>query len=81
MSNIVGLRKERDMARGIEAACWGSATKDGEVRQSKAGNAFGIVSIAVNDGKIDDQGREQSTFIKVLLFTALAHEAANIKKG
>jgi single-stranded DNA-binding protein len=69
------------MARGIEAACWGSATKDGEVRQSKAGNDFGIVNIAVNDGRVDDAGKEVSTYVKVLLFSALASEAANIRKG
>jgi hypothetical protein len=31
------------MARGIECAFWATAFKDGEVRQSKAGNDFGIV--------------------------------------
>jgi len=69
------------MARGIEAACWGSATKDGEVRQSKAGNDFGIVNIAVSEGKTDEAGKEVSTYLKILLFSGLAHEAANIKKG
>ena len=49
------------MARGIEAACWGTAIKDGEFRQSKAGNDFGIVNIAVNEGKTDDAGKEIST--------------------
>jgi single-stranded DNA-binding protein len=69
------------MARGIEAACWGSATKDGEIKQSKAGNDFGIVNIAVNDGRVDDAGKEISLFVRVLLFSAIASEAANIRKG
>jgi single-stranded DNA-binding protein len=69
------------MARGIEAACWETATKDGELRQSKAGNDFGIVNIVVSEGKTDDTGKEVSTFVKILLFSGLAHEAANIKRG
>jgi single-stranded DNA-binding protein len=69
------------MARGIEAACWGTAIKDGEVKQSKAGNDFGIVNIAVTEGKTDDAGKELSTYLKILLFSGLAHEAGNIKKG
>jgi single stranded DNA-binding protein len=67
--------------RGIEAATWGSAIKDGEVRQSKAGNDFGTVSLAVSEGKSDDSGREISTFVKVILFGKLAQEAAKIAKG
>jgi len=59
------------MARGIEAACWGTATKDGELRQSKAGNDFGIVNIAVSEGKTDDTDKEVSTFVKILLFSGL----------
>ena len=67
--------------RGIEAATWGSAIRDGEVRQSKAGNDFGTVNIAVNEGKTDDSGKELSTYVKVLLFGQLAQEAAKICKG
>jgi single-stranded DNA-binding protein len=67
--------------RGIEAATWGSAIKDGEVRQSKAGNDFGTVNIAVNEGKTDDNGKELSTYVKVLLFGKLAQEAAKISRG
>jgi single-stranded DNA-binding protein len=67
--------------RGIEAATWGSATRDGETRESKAGNSFGIVNIAVNEGKTDDAGKEVSTYVKVLLFGSLASEAARITKG
>lgn len=69
------------MARGIEAATWGTATKDGEVRQSKAGNDFGIVNIAVHEGKVDDTGKEVSTYVKVLLFGTLANEARRISRG
>ncbi len=68
-------------ARGIEAATWGAATRDGEVRQSKAGNDFGIVNLAISDGKTNDAGKEVSTFVKVLLFGTLANEARRISKG
>jgi single-stranded DNA-binding protein len=67
--------------RGIEAATWGIATRDGEVRQLKAGNDFGIVNIAMSEGKTDDAGKEVSTYLKILLFSGLAHDATNIKKG
>ena len=69
------------MSRGIEAATWGTATRDGEVRQSKAGNDFGIVNIAVSEGKTDDSGKEVSTYLKVLLFGTMANEARRIVKG
>ncbi len=69
------------MTRGIEAATWGIATKDGEVRQSKAGNDFGIVNLAVSEGKTGDTGKEISTYVKVLLFGTLANEARRIIKG
>lgn len=68
------------MSRGIEAATWGNAIKDGEVRTSRAGNAFGMVTVAVNEGK-DDNGRDVASFIKVFLFGPLAHEAEKITKG
>jgi single-stranded DNA-binding protein len=67
--------------RGIEAATWGIAVKDDEVRESKAGNAFGIANLAVNEGKTDDNGKEVSTYLKVLLFGALASEASKVAKG
>ena len=69
------------MARGMKAATWVVAVKDGEFRQSKAGNDFGIVNIVVNDGKTDDAGKEISSYIKVLLFATLANEARQICKG
>ncbi len=56
------------MTRGIEAACWASATRDAEVRQSKAGNEFGIVNLAVNDGSTDADGKPVTTFVKTLAF-------------
>jgi single-stranded DNA-binding protein len=68
------------MSRGIEAATWGNAIRDGEVRTSRAGNEFGMVTIAVNEGK-DDNGKDVASFIKVFLFGHLAHEAEKINKG
>jgi single-stranded DNA-binding protein len=69
------------MSRGLEAATWGSAIRDGEIRQSKAGNDFGTVNIAVPEGKTDENGKEISTFVKVILFGKLAQEAAKVTKG
>jgi single-stranded DNA-binding protein len=67
--------------RGIESAFWGSATKDGEVRESKSGNSFGIINVAVNEGKQDDAGKDVVTYLKVLLFGQLASKAGEIKRG
>lgn len=68
------------MSRGIEAAFWGSAVRDGETRTSRAGNEFGMVTLAVNEGK-DDAGKDIASFVKCFLFGALAHEAEKITKG
>ena len=69
------------MSRGIEAALWGNAVKDGEIRQSKAGNTFAILTLAVDTDQVGDDGKPVSNFIKVLAFGAQASVAANIKKG
>jgi single-stranded DNA-binding protein len=69
------------MTRGIEAALWASATRDAEIRESKAGNAFGIVNCIVHDGTTDDQGRQVGTFVKVLAFQQHVNTARTIKRG
>jgi single-stranded DNA-binding protein len=38
-------------------------------------------NVAVNEGKVDDAGKEVSTYVKILLFGALANEARKICKG
>lgn len=38
--------------RSIEAALWGTATRDAEIRQSKAGNEFAVVSLMIQDGAL-----------------------------
>jgi single-stranded DNA-binding protein len=62
------------MSRGIECATWGAATRDGEVKESKAGNLFGLVNLAVNEG-------ETVSYVAALLFGGLATEAGKIKSG
>lgn len=66
--------------RGIEAATWGSAVRDGETRTSRAGNEFGMITLAISEGK-DDNGKDIASFVKCFLFGALAHEAGKITKG
>jgi single-stranded DNA-binding protein len=68
-------------ARGIEAAMWGSATRDTEIRESKAGNAFAIINVVVHDGATDDQGRQVGQFVKILAFGQHVNAARTIKKG
>lgn len=65
---------------GIEVAIFGTATKDGEVRQSKAGNSFGLINLAISDGK-NAEGKDQTTYVKVLLFSDLSGGASQISKG
>jgi single-stranded DNA-binding protein len=69
------------MTRGIEAALWGIATRDGEGRASKAGNEFGIINVLVHDGTTDEHGCQVGTFVKVLAFEQHVNTAKPIKKG
>jgi single-stranded DNA-binding protein len=69
------------MTRGIEAALWGNATRDADIRQSKAGNEFATINIIVHDGTTDESGRQVGTFIKVLAFSQHVATARGIKKG
>jgi single-stranded DNA-binding protein len=69
------------MTRGIEAAMWGTATRDAEIRQSKAGNEFAVVNLMVQDGTTDADGKPVATFVKVLAFGAHVGIARNIRKG
>lgn len=68
-------------ARGIEAAFWATAIRDAEIRESKAGNAFGIINAIVHDGATDDQGRQVGQFVKILAFGPHVNTARTIKKG
>jgi single-stranded DNA-binding protein len=69
------------MTRGIEAACWASATRDAEVRTSKSGNEFATINVVVNDGTTDDSGRQVGTFIKIFAFSQHVATARQVKKG
>lgn len=69
------------MSRGMEAALWGSATRDAEVRTSKSGNEFAIINAIVHDGATDDQGRQVGTFVKILCFAQHVATARGVKRG
>lgn len=69
------------MTRGIEAALWGSATRDAEIRTSKSGNEFAIVNLITQDGSTDADGKPGVTFAKVLAFSQHVNAARQVKKG
>jgi hypothetical protein len=61
-------RIEQMGGRGIEAATWGSATRDAEIRTSKAGNEFSTINLMIAEAGADAEGKPTSTFIKALAF-------------
>jgi single-stranded DNA-binding protein len=69
------------MGRGIEAALWGTATRDAEIRESKAGNEFAIVNLMTQDGSTDADGKPITTFVKALAFGQHVNTARGIRKG
>jgi single-stranded DNA-binding protein len=69
------------MTRGIEAATWGSATRDAEIRKSKAGNEFGVVHIMVPDTGTDTEGKPVATFVKALAFGQHVETVRKIRHG
>jgi single-stranded DNA-binding protein len=66
--------------RGIEAALWGTAFRDAEMKTSKAGNDFCVVTLMVPDGT-DADGKPATTFVRVLAFGPHVAVAGTIKKG
>jgi single-stranded DNA-binding protein len=68
------------MSRGIESAIYGSATRDGEIKQSKSGNNYGVVQLAVREGQ-DENGKEQFSYVKVMIFNDGMDEVLKIKKS
>jgi single-stranded DNA-binding protein len=68
-------------ARGMECALWATATRDAEIRESKAGNPFAIVNLIVHDGSTDESGRQVGQLVKVLAFQQNVNTAGTIKKG
>lgn len=69
------------MSRGIEAALWGLATKDAEIRTSKSGNEFAILNLMTQDGSTGDDGKPVATFVRVLCFSQHVNAARQVKKG
>jgi single-stranded DNA-binding protein len=69
------------MSRGIEIACWADVIRDGEFKQSAAGNRYGMATVAAASGNTDDQGRPISAYLRLMAFNDLAPVAAGLKKG
>jgi single-stranded DNA-binding protein len=64
----------------LHASFYGAVFKDAEVKESKSGNRYASVLIAVPNGT-DAEGREQSLFLKVFAFQELTDEAASLRRG
>jgi single-stranded DNA-binding protein len=69
------------MTRGIEAALWGTATRDAEIRESRAGKEFGTIKLMTHDGSTDADGKPVATFVKALAFGQHVNTARGIRKG
>jgi single-stranded DNA-binding protein len=69
------------MTRGIEAALWGTATRDAEIRESRAGTEFGTINLMTHDGSTDADGKPVATFVKALAFGQHVNTARGIRKG
>jgi single-stranded DNA-binding protein len=68
------------MSRGIEAALWGSATRDADVRTSKSGNPFAILDLKTQDGATAD-GKPNTIFVRIFAFGQHIDAARAIKRG
>ncbi len=68
--------------RGLEVAFFGSAARPIEVKTSKAGNQYGVVSIGVDCGESRDDGSNALEWIRVTIFAdALEALAGKVEKG
>jgi hypothetical protein len=69
------------MTRAIESAIFGSAVRDGEVRTSKAGTDYGILTLSIRDGQ-DENGKDHFSYVKVMVFNEdILPEVLKIKKS
>jgi single-stranded DNA-binding protein len=69
------------MSRGIEAALWGSATRDVDVRTSKSGNPFAILDVKAHDGGATADGKPNTVFVRIFAFGQHVDAARAIKRG
>lgn len=68
--------------KGIECAFFGSAAKPVDVKTSKAGNPYGVVSIGVDTGETRDDGSNALEWIRVTIFAeAVEALAGKVDKG
>jgi single-strand DNA-binding protein len=59
---------------GIEAACFGTLTRDADHRTSKAGKPFTLLNVVVGEG-------ETRQFVSAIVFGDAAMKVANLEKG
>jgi single-stranded DNA-binding protein len=59
---------------GIEAACFGTLTRDADHRTSKAGKPFTLLNVVVGEG-------ETRQFVSATVFGDAAMKVANLKEG
>jgi single-stranded DNA-binding protein len=64
----------------LHSALYGTAIRDGEVKESKSGSIYGTVSVITPNG-VDDTGKEIGQFVKIFAFKEDTPEIAKIKKG
>jgi single-stranded DNA-binding protein len=69
------------MSRGIEAALWGSATRDADIRTSKSGSPFGILDLKTHDDGATADGKPNTVFVRILAFGQHVDAARAIKRG
>jgi Single-strand binding protein family len=64
----------------LQAAVYGQAFKDAEVKESKSGSQYGSALITVPNGT-DEEGRDQHLFIRLLAFQENVAELAKVKRN
>ena len=69
------------MSRGIEAALWGSATRDVDVRTSKSGSPFAILDLKMHDDSATADGKPNTVFVRIFAFGQHVDAARAIKRG
>jgi single-stranded DNA-binding protein len=69
------------MSRGIEAALWGSATRDADLRTSKSGKEFAILDLKTQDDNTAADGKPNTVFVRIFAFGQQVAAAWAIKRG
>ncbi len=64
----------------IQSAIIATVLRDPEIKESKSGSRYANL-IAICDGEKDKDGREQSLFVRLLVFSDQVAEAEKLRKG